>query len=78
MTKKKAAWIPVWAAIIASILVAFEYGKIPPSQPNMIEVLGLSYTMQGLLMTAFSIAAVVMGLPVLATVIENIGALSVG
>lgn len=62
MTKKKAAWIPVWAAIIASILVAFEYGKIPPSQPNMIEVLGLSYTMQGLLMTAFSIAAVVMGL----------------
>lgn len=62
MSKKKAAWIPAWAAIIASILVAFEYGKIPPSQPNMIEVLGLSYTMQGLLMTAFSIAAVVMGL----------------
>lgn len=71
--KKKAAWIPVWAIIIASILISFEYGKVPPSQPSMIECLGISYTTQGLLMTAFSAAAIVMGL-VGGTLIDRFGA----
>ena len=62
MSKKNRAWIPVWAIIIASVLIAFEYGKVPPAAPNMIEVLGISYTTQGLMMTMFSIAAVVMAL----------------
>lgn len=70
---KKHAWIPVWAIIIASILISFEYGKVPPSQPSMIEVLGLSYTMQGLLMTAFSVAAIAMGL-IGGTLIDRFGA----
>ena len=59
---RRKAWIPVWAIIIASILIATQYGKVPPSQPSMIESLGLSYTMQGLLMTAFSASALVMAL----------------
>ena len=71
--KKKAAWIPVWAIIIASIFISFEYGKVPPSQPSMIECLGISYTTQGLLMTAFSAAAIVMGL-VGGTLIDRFGA----
>ena len=62
MSKKNRAWIPVWAIIIASVLIAFEYGKVPPAAPNMMEVLGISYTTQGLMMTMFSIAAVVMAL----------------
>ncbi len=70
---KRYAWIPVWAIIIASIIISFEYGKVPPSQPSMIEVLGLSYTMQGLLMTAFSVAAIIMGL-VGGTLIDRFGA----
>ena len=57
MSKKNRAWIPVWAIIIASVLIAFEYGKVPPAAPNMMEVLGISYTTQGLMMTMFSIAA---------------------
>ena len=61
-TVRRKAWIPVWAIIIASILIATQYGKVPPSQPSMIESLGLSYTMQGLLMTAFSASALVMAL----------------
>lgn len=60
--KKLKAWIPVWAIIIASILIAFEYGKVPPAAPNMMEVLNISYTTQGLMMTMFSLAAVVMAL----------------
>ncbi|MEG0303461.1 MFS transporter [Gordonibacter sp.] len=59
---RRKAWVPVWAIIIASILIATQYGKVPPSQPSMIEALGLSYTMQGLLMTAFSASALVMAL----------------
>ena len=59
---RRKAWIPVWAIIVASILIATQYGKVPPSQPSMIETLGLSYTMQGLLMTAFSASALVMAL----------------
>ncbi|MEG1494439.1 MAG: MFS transporter, partial [Gordonibacter sp.] len=70
---KKRAWIPVWAVIVASILISFEYGKVPPSQPSMIELLGLSFTMQGLLMTAFSVAAIVMGL-VGGSLIDRFGA----
>ena len=63
MSKKKIkAWIPVWAIIIASVFIAFEYGKVPPAAPNMMEVLGISYTTQGLMMTMFSLAAVVMAL----------------
>ena len=62
MSKKNRAWIPVWAIIIASVLIAFEYGKVPPAAPTMMEVLGISYTTQGLMMTMFSIAAVVMAL----------------
>ena len=53
-SKKIRAWIPVWAIIIASVLIAFEYGKVPPAAPNMMEVLGISYTTQGLMMTMFS------------------------
>lgn len=71
--KKIMPWVPVWAIIIASILVSFEYGKVPPAAPSMIEVLGISYTTQGLLMTMFSIAAVVMGL-VGGTLIDKLGA----
>lgn len=59
---RRKAWIPVWAIIIASVLIATQYGKVPPSQPSMIESLGLTYTMQGLLMTAFSASALVMAL----------------
>lgn len=70
---KRRAWIPVWAIIIASILVSFEYGKVSPAAPDMIETLGISYTTQGLLMTAFSIAAVVMGL-IGGTMIDRLGA----
>lgn len=71
--KKIMPWVPVWAIIIASILVSFEYGKVPPAAPSMMEVLGISYTTQGLLMTMFSIAAVVMGL-VGGTLIDKLGA----
>lgn len=71
--KKVMPWVPVWAIIIASILVSFEYGKVPPAAPSMIEVLGISYTTQGLLMTAFSIAAVVMGL-IGGNMIDKLGA----
>lgn len=71
--KKVMPWVPVWAIIIASILVSFEYGKVPPAAPSMMEVLGISYTTQGLLMTTFSIAAVVMGL-VGGTMIDKLGA----
>ncbi len=59
---RQKAWIPVWIIIIASVLIATQYGKVPPSQPSMIECLGLSYTMQGLLMTAFSASALIMAL----------------
>lgn len=59
---KMKAWIPVWAIILASVLIAFEYGKVSPAAPNMMEVLGISYTTQGLMMTMFSLAAVVMAL----------------
>lgn len=61
-TMRCKAWVPVWAIIAASVLIATQYGKVPPSQPSMIESLGLSYTMQGLLMTAFSASALVMAL----------------
>lgn len=61
-SKRIKPWIPVWAIIIASVLIAFEYGKVPPAAPNMMEVLGISYTTQGLMMTMFSLAAVVMAL----------------
>lgn len=71
--KIRKAWIPVWAIIIASVFIAFEYGKVPPAAPNMIEVLGISYTTQGLMMTAFSVAAVVMGL-VGGSMIDMLGA----
>ena len=71
--KKIMPWVPVWAIIVASILVSFEYGKVPPAAPSMIEVLGISYTTQGLLMTMFSIAAVVMGL-IGGTMIDRLGA----
>lgn len=70
---KKKAWIPVWAIVIASILISFEYGKVSPAAPDMIQTLGISYTTQGLLMTAFSIAAVIMGL-IGGTLIDRIGA----
>ena len=70
---RKKPWVPVWAIIIASILVATQYGKVPPAQPSMIECLGISYTMQGLLMTAFSAAAVVMALAG-GTLIDRFGA----
>ena len=70
---QKKSWVPVWAIIIASILIATQYGKVPPSQPSMIECLGISYTMQGLLMTAFSAAAVVMAL-IGGTLIDRFGA----
>lgn len=41
MSKKKIkAWIPVWAIIIASVFIAFEYGKVPPAAPNMMECAG--------------------------------------
>ena len=70
---RKKSWVPVWAIIIASIFIATQYGKVPPSQPSMIECLGISYTMQGLLMTAFSAAAVVMAL-VGGTLIDRFGA----
>lgn len=62
MGKKTKAWIPVWAIIVASVLIAFEYGKVSPAAANMMEVLGISYTTQGLMMTMFSLAAVVMAL----------------
>lgn len=71
--KRALPWVPVWAIIVASILVSFEYGKVPPAAPDMIEVLGISYTTQGLLMTAFSVAAVVMGL-IGGTMIDKLGA----
>ncbi|MDR0501638.1 MAG: MFS transporter [Coriobacteriales bacterium] len=58
--KRFKAWIAVWAIIIASILIAFEYGKVAPAAPNMMEILGISYTTQGLMMTMFSLAAVAM------------------
>ena len=70
---KTKSWVPVWAIIIASVLIATQYGKVPPSQPSMIECLGISYTMQGLLMTAFSAAAVVMALAG-GTLIDRFGA----
>ncbi len=70
---RKKSWVPVWAIIIASIFIATQYGKVPPSQPSMIECLGISYTMQSLLMTAFSAAAVVMAL-VGGTLIDRFGA----
>lgn len=74
MTKKVAAWIPVWAIIVASILISTQYGKVPPSQPSMIETLGISYTMQGLLMTAFSASALVMAMVFGGTLIDRLGA----
>lgn len=70
----KRASISVWAIIIASILIATQYGKVPPSQPSMIECLGISYTMQGLLMTAFSASALVMALVFGGTLIDRLGA----
>ena len=39
MSKKNRAWIPVWAIIIASVLIAFEYGKVPPAAPNKASLL---------------------------------------
>lgn len=74
MAKKVAAWIPVWAIIVASILISTQYGKVPPSQPSMIETLGISYTMQGLLMTAFSASALVMAMLFGGTLIDRLGA----
>ncbi len=74
MAKKVIAWIPVWAIIIASILISTQYGKVPPSQPSMIETLGISYTMQGLLMTAFSASALVMAMLFGGTLIDRLGA----
>ncbi len=74
MAKKVSAWIPVWAIIIASILISTQYGKVPPSQPSMIDSLGISYTMQGLLMTAFSASALVMAMMFGGTLIDRIGA----
>ena len=74
MAKKVAAWIPVWAIIVASILITTQYGKVPPSQPSMIETLGISYTMQGLLMTAFSASALVMAMLFGGTLIDRLGA----
>lgn len=74
MAKKVAAWIPVWAIIVASILISTQYGKVPPSQPSMIETLGISYTMQGLLMTAFSASALVMAMVFGGTLIDRLGA----
>ena len=68
------ARVPVWAIIIASILIATQYGKVPPSQPSMIECLGISYTMQGLLMSAFSASALVMALVFGGTLIDRLGA----
>ncbi len=74
MAKKVAAWIPVWAIIVASILISTQYGKVPPSQPSMIDALGISYTMQGLLMTAFSASALVMAMVFGGTLIDRLGA----
>lgn len=74
MAKKVAAWIPVWAIIVASILISTQYGKVPPSQPSMIDTLGISYTMQGLLMTAFSASALVMAMVFGGTLIDRLGA----
>lgn len=68
------AGVPVWAIIIASILIATQYGKVPPSQPSMIECLGISYTMQGLLMSAFSASALIMALVFGGTLIDRLGA----
>ena len=74
MAKKVAAWIPVWAIIVASILISTQYGKVPPSQPSMIDALGISYTMQGLLMTAFSASALIMAMVFGGTLIDRLGA----
>ncbi|MEM2910047.1 MAG: MFS transporter [Nitrososphaerota archaeon] len=73
----KYRWVILAVTVFVSVVAAINYFKPPPIMPILIETFGLNYAMASLLMSSFSISAVVISLPT-GTLTERFGPKMVG
>lgn len=73
----KYRWAVLGVAVFASVVTAINYFKPPPIMPILIQAFGLSYPMASLLMSSFSISAIIVSLPA-GSLIERFGPKRVG
>jgi predicted MFS family arabinose efflux permease len=59
----KYRWVTLFVAVFVSVVAAINYFKPPPIMPILIETFRLDYAMASLLMSSFSISAVIVSLP---------------
>ncbi|MEM1666031.1 MAG: MFS transporter [Nitrososphaerota archaeon] len=73
----KYRWVILTIAVFVSVVAAIDYFKPPPIMPTLIETFGLDYATAGLLMSSFSISAVIISLPT-GSLTERFGPKKVG
>jgi MFS family permease len=75
--KPRYRWVALVLALLAGIVSAIGYFKVPPIMPVLMDVFGLTYTAASMLMTTFIIAAFVMSLPT-GVLVQRLGPKKVG
>jgi len=73
----KYRWVILLVVVFVSVVAAMNYFKPPPIMPILIETFGLDYAMASLLMSSFSISAVIISLPT-GSLTERFGPKKVG
>jgi MFS family permease len=61
--RKRYAWVVLGALFAAAIAVSINQYKVPPVMPVLMEVFGLDLTMANLLMSIFSLSALLLAIP---------------